>query len=81
MRNAIIIGILLLSVVGSQAGGAMTSAEKSQLTRIKNTINAAAIASRTPFRVPASRPATCGAADRARRPISRICSSIGTLLI
>ena len=42
MRNATIIGILLFSVVGSQAAGAITSADKNQLTRIKNTINAAA---------------------------------------
>lgn len=42
MRNAITIGILLFSVLGSQTRGAITSAEKNQLTRIKNTINAAA---------------------------------------
>jgi hypothetical protein len=41
-RNAIIIGLLLFSVVASPAGGALTSLEQSQLTRINNAINAAA---------------------------------------
>ncbi len=41
-RNAIIIGLLLLSAVASQAGGALSSLEQSQLTRINNAINAAA---------------------------------------